>query len=163
VNTVDPFGGSYAIEALTDDIERDAEALLARIDGMGGPLPAIEAGFIQREIQEAAYRAQQSIDSGAAVVVGVNRFADPTASSSIDVFQVNAEVERGQIERVRRQRRTREPGPFQETVAAVAAAARSGTNLVPPVIAAVEAGATIGEVSDAMRSVFGEFEETYEV
>ena len=102
-NTVDPVGGSYAIEALTNDIERGAEALLERIERAGGTLAAIESGLIQREIQESAYRAQQAIDAGDAVVVGVNRFADASdgASRLLDVFRVDPEVERRQIERLR--------------------------------------------------------------
>jgi len=100
-NTVDPFGGSYAIEQLTDAIERDAEALLERIDRLGGTLPAIESGCMQREIQESAYRAQVGQDSGSAIVVGVNRFEDPAVGSAgIPVFQVDPQLEREQIVRV---------------------------------------------------------------
>jgi methylmalonyl-CoA mutase, N-terminal domain len=159
VNTVDPFGGSHAIEALTDDIERGAEALLARIDRSGGTLSAIESGLIQREIQEAAYRAQQAVDAGTSLVVGVNCFDDVKEASSIDVFRVDPEVERGQIARLKAFRRDR-GSAWQVAVARVIDTARSGGNVVPPIIAAVEARATVGEISDAMRTVFGEFEET---
>jgi methylmalonyl-CoA mutase N-terminal domain/subunit len=160
-NTVDPFGGSYAIEQLTDAIERDAEALLERIDRLGGTLPAIESGFIQREIQESAYRAQVGQDSGSATVVGVNRFEDPAiGSGGIPVFQVDPQLERDQIARVQAVRAGRDRAAWQRALDAVSAAARSGANLVPPIIAAVEARGTVGEIADAMRQAFGEFTET---
>jgi len=159
-NTVDPVGGSEAIEALTDQIERDAEALLARIDSAGGTLAAIESGFIQREIQESAYRAQRAIDAGESVVVGVNRFADDGPVRPIDVFRVDAEVERQQIERLRAVRAGRSRGACERSLAEVTKAARDGVNVMPSIIAAVEAKATLGEVADALRSVFGEHEET---
>jgi methylmalonyl-CoA mutase N-terminal domain/subunit len=157
--TVDPVGGSFAIEQLTDDIERRAEDILARIDRMGGTLTAIETGFIQREIQESAYRAQVAIDAGTNVVVGVNRYTE-SDDAPRSLFKIDPEVERRQIERVREVRATRAPDPCRQALAAVAAAARDGGNLVPPIIDAVEAQATVGEVADSMRSVFGEFEDT---
>jgi methylmalonyl-CoA mutase N-terminal domain/subunit len=166
-NTVDPVGGSLAIEKLTDDIERSAEEILARIDRLGGTLVAVETGFIQREIQESAYRAQVAIDSGAAVVVGINRFVEQSGSSSSDdqqtsrqLFHIDPAIERRQIERVRAVRAGRSRGAWQRALAAVSAAARDGGNLVPPIIAAVDAQATVGEIADAMRSVFGEFEDS---
>src|SRR5262249_19232162 len=143
VNAVDPVGGSYAIESLTNDIERGAAALLDRIDAMGGTLTAIENGFIQREIQESAYRAQQAIDSGAAVVVGVNRFADG-GNGSVPTFHVDPDVERRQIERVRNVRASRSVSVWTAALERVEQAARDGSNLVPPIIAAVEAQATVG-------------------
>jgi len=171
VNTVDPVGGSFVIERLTDDIERGAEELIARIERAGGTLAAIEAGFIQREIQESAYRAQVAIDSGEAVVVGVNRFREdepPGAASAGDgrdrdsrpLFSVDPEVERTQIERVRAVRAGRDASACSRCLGAVADAAHSGSNLVPPIIGAVEARATVGEIADAMRSAFGEYQET---
>jgi methylmalonyl-CoA mutase N-terminal domain/subunit len=157
-NTVDPFGGAYAIEEMTNRIEDEARALLERIDASGGTLAAIEAGIIQREIQESAYRAQQEIDAGERVVVGVNRFASGEASE-IDVLQIDPDIERRQIERVRRVRAEREAGEWRAALDAVAAAARDSSNLVPPIIRAVEARATIGEISDTLRGVFGEHKE----
>jgi methylmalonyl-CoA mutase N-terminal domain/subunit len=157
-NTSDPFGGAYAVEELTNRIEDEARALLDRIDASGGTLAAIEAGIIQREIQESAYRAQQEIDAGGRVVVGVNRFASGEASE-IDMLQMDPDIERRQIERVQRVRAAREAGEWRAALDAVAAAARDGSNLVPPIIAAVEARATIGEISDTLRSVFGEHKE----
>ena len=160
-NTVDPVGGSYAIEQLTDEIEEAADTLLKRIDALGGSLAAIETGFIQREIQESAYRAQMAIDSGEAAVVGVNRFPDRDAKAAPgpDVFQIDPEIERQQADRVRSLRASRDAGAWQRTVAAVSEAARDGSNLVPRIIDAVEAKATVGEIADAMRTVFGEYRE----
>jgi methylmalonyl-CoA mutase N-terminal domain/subunit len=161
-NTVDPVGGSYAIEQLTDQIEAGAVALLERIDKMGGTLAAIESGFIQREIQESAYRAQVAIDSGHDVVVGVNRFTDDDSGQrpGPDVFQIDPEIERQQAERVRAVRASRDELAWQRSIHAIAVAARDGSNLVPRIIAAVEAKATVGEIADAMRSVLGEYRET---
>jgi methylmalonyl-CoA mutase, N-terminal domain len=160
-NTVDPVGGSYAIEQLTDQIEAGAVALIERIDKMGGTLPAIESGFIQREIQESAYRAQIAIDSGEAVVVGVNRFVEDDRSerSGPPVFRIDPEIEKQQADRVRSIRASRDTVSWQQAIDAVVAAARDGSNLVPRIISAVEAKATVGEIADAMRSVFGEYRE----
>jgi methylmalonyl-CoA mutase, N-terminal domain len=158
VNTVDPVAGSYAIESLTDAIESGAEALLARIDRAGGTLAAIEAGLIQREIQESAYRAQKAVDSGESVVVGVNRFVEDDGNR-VPLFAVDSEVERRQIERVRAVRASRSDEACRSALAAVVAAATDGTNLVGPIVTAVEVNATVGEISDAMRSVFGEYDE----
>jgi len=157
-NTVDPVGGSYAIEEMTDRIEREALALVARIDAAGGTLSAIEGGIIQREVQESAYRAQQSIDAGETVMVGVNRFVTDQATTS-EVFRIDPTIERQQVERVRGLRASRSQAAWKQAVAAVEAAARDGSNLVPAIIAAVEAHATVGEISDAMRLVFGEHQE----
>ena len=159
-NTVDPVAGSYAIEALTNAIEQGASDLLARIERAGGTLRAIEAGFIQREIQESAYRAQVAIDSRDSVVVGMNRFADENGGSAMATLHIDADVERRQIERVRTVRASRSAEAAASALDAVSRAARDGGNLVPPIIAAVEARATVGEISDAMRRVFGEYEET---
>ncbi len=154
-NTVDPVAGSYAVEALTDRIEREALELLARIDAAGGTLAAIDAGLIQRQIQESAYRAQQAIDAGEATVVGVNRFADD-APPHVDVFRVDPAVEREQVARVRAVRASRSEHEWRVALDAVTRAARGGDNLVPPIITAVERHATVGEVADALRGVFGE-------
>jgi methylmalonyl-CoA mutase, N-terminal domain len=157
-NTVDPVGGSYAIEQRTDDIEREASALLERIDALGGTLTAIETGFIQREIQDAAYRAQKAIDTGEAVVVGVNRFAE-SAAPPVAVFRVDPGVERQQIERVRAVRANRSEAETRAALAGVESAARDGQNLVPPIVTAVERRATLGEIADTLRGVFGEYHE----
>jgi len=157
-NTVDPVGGSYAIEEMTDRIEAGARALIARIDAAGGTLAAIEQGFVQREIQESAYRAQQAIDAGSSVVVGVNQFATDQPDT-IDVLRIDPEIERRQVERVRAVRASRDSAAWQSAIDSVTSAARGTDNLVPAVINAVEARATVGEIADAMRSVFGEHRE----
>jgi methylmalonyl-CoA mutase N-terminal domain/subunit len=165
-NTVDPVAGSYAIESLTNDMERRVEEQLTRIDRAGGTLAAIESGLIQREIQESAYRTQIAIESCESVVVGVNRFADkppleqpPSAEGSAALFQMEPDIERRQIERVRAVRAGRSAAEWRRALDAVETAARDGTNLVPPIVAAVTAMATVGEIADAMRAVFGEYRE----
>jgi methylmalonyl-CoA mutase N-terminal domain/subunit len=158
VNTVDPVAGSYAVEALTNRLETEASALMARIDRAGGTLAAIETGLVQREIQASAYRAQQAIDDGSAVVVGVNRFATDDAAP-IEIFRLDPAEERRQLERTERLRAERDQQVYHARLQAVTDAARSGANLVPPIIAAAEAHATVGEIADALRGVFGEYRE----
>jgi methylmalonyl-CoA mutase N-terminal domain/subunit len=155
-NTVDPVGGSYAIEDITNRIERDAVALLAQIDAIGGTLTAIESGVIQRQIQESAYRAQKSVDAGESVVVGVNRYVED-ARASVDVFRVDPAVERRQIERVRAVRASRSAQEWRRALDAIERAAAGTDNLVPVIIDAVEKRATLGEVADSLRRVFGEY------
>jgi methylmalonyl-CoA mutase, N-terminal domain len=179
VNTVDPLGGAWALEARTDAIESEARARLDRIQALGGTLAAIEAGAIQRDIQESAYRAQQAIDRGEQIVVGVNRYTDGqgseagsrgpafaaephrfgAASPGIPLLQIDPELERQQIARVRALRASRDASAWRASLDAVAAAARGGENLVPPIIAAVEARATLGEIADTLRGEFGEHRE----
>jgi methylmalonyl-CoA mutase N-terminal domain/subunit len=158
VNTVDPCGGSYTIEETTQRIEQEARALIDRIDAAGGTLSAIEQGLIQREIQESAYRAQQDIDRGSQVVVGVNRFTSDEAPN-IEVLQIDPAIERRQIDRVRAVRASRDSARWRASLDALATAATTGTNLVPLVISAVEARATLGEISDTLRAVLGEHKE----
>jgi methylmalonyl-CoA mutase N-terminal domain/subunit len=158
-HTIDPTAGSYAIEKRTSEIEEEARALLDTIDRMGGTLAAIESGFIQKQIQDAAYRAQRAIDNGESVVVGVNRHATE-AVSHVDTLKIDPALERQQCDRVRAFRTGRDAAACRSALDAVASAARGTDNLVPPIIAAVEAHATLGEVADAMRSVFGEYQET---
>ena len=162
-NTVDPVGGSIVIERLTDDIERGAVDLLAEIERQGGTLAAIESGFIQRQIQESAYRAQVAIDSGTSVVVGINRFTDDDrtlAAASADLFRIDPAIEADQVNRLRALRRGRNTDACGRALDAVSASARGDANLVPAVIGAVEARATVGEIADALRSVFGQHDET---
>jgi methylmalonyl-CoA mutase N-terminal domain/subunit len=157
-NTVDPLGGSWAVEHATTRIEREAAATLERIDAMGGTLAAIESGLVQREIQESAYRAQQEIDSKATIVVGVNGFTGD-APSAIEVLRIDPDVERRQTERVAQVRERRDRTAWRSSLDQVATAARQGTNLVPPIMQAVEASATVGEIADTLREVFGEHKE----
>jgi len=163
-NTVDPVAGSYAIEEMTTRIERAASELLDRIDQIGGTLAAIESGYIQQQIQDAAYRAQQAVDAGDAVVVGVNRFTSGEASGgqvrpNADLFHIDPEVERRQVERVRAMRAGRSEREWRSALDAVESAARGTANLVQPIIDAVEKRATLGEIADAMRRVFGEHQD----
>ena len=155
-NTVDPCGGAWKIEQRTREIEDQARAMIDAIDAAGGTLAAIESGRIQRQIQDAAYEAQQRIDRGAQVVVGVNRYRTDEAVK-IELQRIDPESERRQAAAIRSLRQSRDAAGWQRAVAALEQAARDGANLVPPVIAAVEARATLGEISDAMRRVFGEY------
>jgi len=156
--TIDPLAGSYYIESLTNEIEKRAAEYLGKIEVMGGMLRAIERGFVQHEIQNAAYEAQQAVDHGDAVVVGVNRF-EVEAEKSIPLQKIDPGLELKQIERVRALRMRRGAGPWKSALQAVEDAARSGENVMPRILAAVEAYATVGEISDAMRRVFGEYRE----
>jgi methylmalonyl-CoA mutase, N-terminal domain len=158
-NTVDPLGGSYYIEKLTDEIERGAQEYLRKIEALGGMLPAIETGYIQREIQESAYHYQQAVESGQQVVVGVNRYQDDRAASP-PILRINPEVERSQVERLSRLRARRDQPRVKTALREVEAAARSDQNLIPPILNAVKAYATVGEISDALRHVFGEYQES---
>jgi methylmalonyl-CoA mutase, N-terminal domain len=146
------------VEEMTNRIEQGAQALLARIDAAGGTLSAIEQGLIQREIQESAYREQQKIDSHDTVVVGVNRFATDE-SAPVDVLRIDLQVEQRQVDRVRAVRGSRDQAACTAALARVTQAAKGSENLVPNVIHAVEARATLGEIADAMRIVFGEHKE----
>ena len=155
-NTVDPVGGSWEIEARTAEIEHEAEAIIDAIDARGGVLAAIERGEIQQQIQESAYALQQAIERGEHVIVGVNRFAD-SGPARIELLRVDPVIERQQTQAVSRLRQSRDGRRWQATCDALEAAARGGSNLVPPTIAAVEAHATIGEITDVLRRVFGEY------
>jgi methylmalonyl-CoA mutase N-terminal domain/subunit len=157
-NTVDPVGGSLTIEQRTIEIEAGASALLDRIEALGGTLAAIETGYIQREIRESAYRAQQEIDSGRAVVVGVNRYTDDARVPGVQVFTIDPTMEQAQVDRLRALRASRSEEGWRRSLDVVEQAARGGDNLVPPVIAAVEQHATVGEIADTLRRVFGEYQ-----
>jgi len=154
-NTVDPVGGSWAIEQRTDEIEAEARALIDTIDAAGGTLAAIEAGYIQRQIQDAAYAAQQRIDSGESVVVGVNTFATDN-HSTIEQLALDPDSEARQADAVRRTRAERDSAASSQALRALETGARGTDNLVPLVLHAVEARATLGEISDTLRAVFGE-------
>ena len=158
VNTVDPLAGSYYIEKLTNDIEAGAMELLARIESLGGTLKAIESGYIQRQIQDSAYRAQIAVDAMEAVVVGVNRYVSDE-QQPIDTFTLDAALERAQADRVQQVRSRRDTVNWKATLDRVAGAAREQDNLVPHIVTAVEARATVGEIADTLRSAFGEYKE----
>ena len=154
-NTVDPVGGSYDIESRTNEIEDGARRVLDRLDAAGGTLAAIESGMIQRDIQESAFRAQRAVDSGEAPVVGVTKFQTDDGAR-IPTFVVNPEIERVQQARVASIRASRDTGAWRASLDAIRNAASGDANLVPLVIAAVNAKATVGEISDTLREVFGE-------
>jgi methylmalonyl-CoA mutase N-terminal domain/subunit len=157
-DSADPLAGSYLIESLTNEIERLAANYIAKIDEMGGMLAAIEAGYVQREIERAAYDYQKGVETGREIVVGVNRFKIDE-ETPVPTLKVDPAVERAQIERLKRVRAERNSGIAIAALENVEEAARSGDNLMPPIIAAVESHATLGEVADRMRAVFGEYSE----
>ncbi len=156
--TVDPLAGSYYIEALTNEIETRASDYLGKIEALGGMIKALERGYVQQEIQNAAYEYQQQVDREEAVVVGVNRFA-VEEEKPIPIQRIDEALERKQVERLRALRARRDPGAWQASLQQIEDAARSGENLMPRILAAVEANATVGEISDTMRKVFGEYKE----
>ncbi|HKF21251.1 MAG TPA: methylmalonyl-CoA mutase family protein [Candidatus Angelobacter sp.] len=158
-NTVDPLAGSYYIESLTQEIEQKAAAYLEKIDSLGGTLRAIELSYIQQEIQNAAYDFQQAVDRLEKVVVGVNRFQSEE-ERPVPIQRIDDELELRQVERLKALRSRRDAAVTQAAVRSVEEAARSGENLMPRIIQAVEAYATVGEIADAMRRVFGEHQET---
>ncbi len=156
-DTVDPLGGSYYIEWLTDEIERQANAYIERIDKLGGALAAVEQGYIQREIQDAAYRTQRAIEKGEQVVVGVNRFQTDEVFTG-ELLRVDESVRVEQSARLHELRASRDDARVQNALSAIEAAARQPeAALMPLIVEAVEAYATLGEICDAMRRVFGEY------
>ncbi|MGZ5289642.1 MAG: acyl-CoA mutase large subunit family protein [Actinomycetota bacterium] len=159
-DVTDPLAGSYLVETLTDELERLAVGYLERIDAMGGAVRAIEAGFFQDEIHDAAYRIQQGIESGERVIVGVNRFAD-TEERAIELQRVSDEETAAQSERVRKLRAARNQAVVDARLAAVAETAAGTGNLLPPMREALRARATLGEVSDVLRGAFGEYRPTH--
>jgi methylmalonyl-CoA mutase N-terminal domain/subunit len=158
-NTIDPLAGSYFIESLTNEIETRAWAYLEKIQALGGMLKAIERGFIQQEIQNAAYEYQRAVEAGEATVVGVNRFTQDS-ESAVPIQRIDESLEQKQVQRLQALRSERDHSKWKKALDAVQTAARSGENLMPKILDAVEANATVGEISDAMRSVFGEYQES---
>jgi len=159
VNTTDPVAGSYAIEKLTDEIETAAQEYISKIDAMGGVLRAVETGYIQQEIQKSAFEYQNAVDSGAQVVVGVNRFQTED-EKPIPTLRIDPEIERTQIARLNSLRASRDSKKSQATLAEIERRARTTENLMPAILTAVEAHATVGEISDALRRAFGEYHES---
>ena len=155
----DPLGGSYYVEALTDKLEAEAEAIFTKIAQLGGTLRAVESGWVQQQIQQAAYLWQRRVDSGDAVVVGVNKFQS-TGEPDMPIERLNPELERRQVERLKALRLRRDAGPWKESLDRLRDAARSEHNLMPLIVNAVEALATVGEIADTLRGVFGEYRES---
>ena len=158
-NTIDPLAGSYVIETFTSQIESRAQEYLRKIDAMGGMVRAIESGYVQREIQQAAYEYQKSIEAGDRVVVGVNRYVDQTRSSP-PLLRIDPAIERAQVERLTALRARRDNARVKATLVAVEATARCDQNLLPAILEAVKAYASVGEISDTLRKVFGEYQES---
>jgi methylmalonyl-CoA mutase N-terminal domain/subunit len=161
-DTVDPLAGSYAIEQLTTEIERLASDYIDRIDALGGTLRAIETGYVQREIQEAAYRYQRAVETGDAVVVGVNRFQSEE-DAPVPTLRIDESVERAQIERVRSVRQRRDPEATRAALIALEDAAHGTENLLPRILHCVESHATVGEISGCLRRAWGEYREAVTV
>jgi len=154
-DTVDPLGGSYAIESLTNAVQEQAEKLLEEIDRRGGALRAIEAGWIQGEIRNAAFRFQKALDAQETTVVGVNAFTSES-KVPVEVFTIDPNVEKQQKKRLADLRQRRDAKRVSAALETVAQTARTSDNLMPPILTAVEAYATLGEISDCLRDVFGE-------
>jgi methylmalonyl-CoA mutase N-terminal domain/subunit len=157
--TIDPLAGSYYIESLTNQIEANATAYIEKIDAMGGTLKAIERGFIQQEIQNAAYEYQRAVDHKEALVVGVNSFA-LEQEHEVPLQRIDESLERKQVERLKALRAKRDQAKWAETIKRVEETAKGSGNLMPVIVEAIEANATVGEISDAMRHVYGEYHET---
>jgi methylmalonyl-CoA mutase, N-terminal domain len=155
-NTIDPLAGSYAVEALTSKIEREAWAYIERIDAMGGIIKAIEQGFPQKEIGEAAYRFQRAFDRGDKVMVGVNKHQVPE-ERPIPTLKIDPQTERKQSDRVRAWKKARNASAAREATLRVREACESDENVMPPILAAVKKGVTMGEISDVFRQTFGEY------
>jgi methylmalonyl-CoA mutase, N-terminal domain len=161
-NTIDPVAGSYCIEALTTGIEEQVARYFERIEAMGGMIPAIERGWVQAEIQNAAYATQCAIDAGEATVVGVNRFTRET-EPPIPTQHMDEALERRQVERLRALRAKRDAGRWGGSLDGVRETARSGENLMPAILEATESYATVGEIASTLREVFGEYQESVSV
>ena len=155
-NTADPLGGSHEIEKLTDQIEGGAREYLGRIDSLGGMPAAIEQGYVQREIENAAYEFQRKVESGEQKIVGVNVFQSGD-QESVPTLRIDAGLEQRRREQLDELRSSREQALVDRTLEAVAEAARRNTNLMPPILDAVESYASVGEISDVLREAFGEY------
>jgi methylmalonyl-CoA mutase, N-terminal domain len=158
-NTIDPVAGSYAIEHLTNEIEQGAVDYISKIDAMGGMLRAIESGFVQGEIQKAAYDFQRAVEAKEQIIVGVNDFL-AEEERTIPTLRIEPEIERSQIARLNALRAKRDSAEAQAALAELQRRASTTENLLPAILNAVEAHATVGEISDALRGVFGEYRES---
>jgi methylmalonyl-CoA mutase, N-terminal domain len=158
-NTVDPLGGSYFIESLTKKMEDGAYEYFDKIDSMGGMVEAIEKGFPQREIQESAYQYQKAVERGDQTIVGVNKYAMEGEQTEIPILVINENVRERQVERLERAKSRRDAGEVANSLEKLKHAARDGENTMPATIEAVRAYATLGEICDALRDVYGLYEE----
>jgi len=156
-DTADPLGGAYFIEALTDELEEKAWDLIERMDELGGAVAAVELGFVQNEIEQAAFRWQQQVESGERVIVGVNRFTEGE-EEPIELHRLDPQAEKRQLERTARLRAERNEEETRRAIEAVRATARGDGNLLVPMREALRARATIGEISNALRDEFGMYD-----
>ncbi len=154
-DTVDPLAGSYAVEALTDEIEQRSSELIARVEAMGGATAAIESGFVQEQIADSAYRFQQELEQGRRTVVGVNKYTEGTAPRAT-LLKVDPELAARRADRLAQFRKQRNRDDVDRTLSELRSAAGATANLMEPILCAVRAGATVGEISDALRGIFGE-------
>jgi len=158
-NTIDPLAGSYYIESLTNEMEEEAYKYFDRFDAMGGVIPAIEKGFPQREIANASYKYQREIEANKRIIVGVNDFVLEGEEITIPVLKIDPEIERKQVERTQRIRRERDKKKFEEALNALRKASEGADNVMPHIVNAVKAYATVGEICDVWRDIWGEWEE----
>ncbi len=159
-DVVDPMGGSWYVESLTDQIEEKASEYIHRIDDMGGMLKAIEMGFVQREIQESAYRYQKSIESDDQTIVGVNKFQVEESGGDVDLLRIKEEVELGQVEKLHKLKESRDNEAVLFRLGELMKAAKGTENLMPKILEAVKVYATLGEISNVLREVYGEYVES---
>lgn len=160
INTVDPLGGSYYVEALTKKMEDDAEAYFQKIDALGGVIPAIEAGFFQKEIADAAYRYQMELDTKEKIIVGVNEFVEEEEKIDIPILKISKEVETKQVARLRELKASRNQEKVSESLNALVQSANDGTNLMPRILDCARNYVTLGEMCNALKEPFGVYEET---
>ena len=158
-NVVDPLGGSWYVEAFTDKMEKDAEAYFERIDKIGGIVAATEKGWVQREIGDAAYKLQREYESGERKIVGVNAYVDEDQGDEPEILKIDDSTAKAQAAALSKLRKTRDNRLVEKTLAAVKTAARDNKNVMPALIDAAKAYATLGEISDAFREVFGTWRE----
>ncbi len=158
-HTIDPLGGSYFVEALTERMRKEAEAYFERIDALGGVIPAIEQGFFQHEIADAAYRYQRELDAKEKIIVGVNEFTEENEQVTIPILSIPPEVETNQRERIARVRGSRSSAECTQALAALRQSAMDGTNLLPPLLACTRSYATLGEMCSTLAEVFGVHQE----
>jgi methylmalonyl-CoA mutase N-terminal domain/subunit len=156
---VDPLGGSYFIEALTERMEKEAEEIFKQIDSLGGVIPAIESGYFQKEIANSAYRYQKEVEAKEKFIVGVNEFIEPDEKIEIPILQISPEVQKKQNERLAALRSSRNAGQVEKSLEELKSAAIDGKNIMPVLIKAAQNYVTLGEMVDELKKVFGTYRE----
>jgi len=159
-DVIDPMGGSWYVESLTDQIEEKAMEYIQRIDDMGGMLKAIEMGFVQREIQESAYKYQKSIEKQDQIIVGVNKFQVEEHGGDVDLLRIDEQVEKGQVAKLKQVKEERDNEAVRFRLTELKTAAEGTENLVPKILDAVKVYASLGEISNVLRDVYGEYVES---